>query len=130
MYPGQTEVEVRPPKLCQPDDPRVALSAQAGFVASVDLCTSLFDVVLDLTILWSRLFSGYGHSFRIQSEGEIQWRGSPGHQTKQPVLVRTPQGFIQILPYELPEAVPPAARGELKLTRRELTLHNAFGESL
>ncbi len=51
-------------------------------------------------------------------------------KTKQPVLVRTPQGFIQILPYELPEAVPPAARGELKLTRRELTLHNAFGESL
>jgi hypothetical protein len=51
-------------------------------------------------------------------------------KTRQPVLVRTPQGFIQILPCEMPEAVPPAASRELKLTRRELALHNTFGESL
>ncbi|MBI2512526.1 MAG: hypothetical protein HYV96_11135 [Opitutae bacterium] len=51
-------------------------------------------------------------------------------KTKKPVLVRTPQGFIQIIPYDLPEPVPPAARGELKLTTRELELHNTFGESL
>ncbi|MEO6874248.1 MAG: hypothetical protein ABI222_05450 [Opitutaceae bacterium] len=48
-------------------------------------------------------------------------------KTKQPVLVRTPQGFTQILSDELVEAVPPAARGALKLTRRELALHNTFG---
>ena len=51
-------------------------------------------------------------------------------KTRKPVLVRTPQGFVQIVPYDLPEAVPPAARGELKLTARELELHNTFGDSL
>ncbi len=51
-------------------------------------------------------------------------------KTKKPVLVRTPQGFVQIVPYELPESVPPAARGELKLSARELMLHNSFGDSL
>jgi hypothetical protein len=51
-------------------------------------------------------------------------------KTRKPVLVRTPQGFIQIVPYDVPEEVPPAARGELKLTARELELHNRFGESL
>lgn len=51
-------------------------------------------------------------------------------KTRKPVVVRTPQGYIQILPYDLPEAVLPAARGELKLTARELELHNTFGDSL
>lgn len=51
-------------------------------------------------------------------------------KTRKPVIVRTPQGFIQIVPYDLPEAVPPAAKGELKLTPRELELHNSFGDTL
>ena len=51
-------------------------------------------------------------------------------KTRQPVLVRTPAGFVQIVPYDLPEEVPAAAPGALKLTRAELKLHNTFGESL
>jgi hypothetical protein len=51
-------------------------------------------------------------------------------KTRQPVIVRTPAGFVQIAPYDLPEEVPPAAPGTLNLTREELKLHNNFGESL
>ncbi len=51
-------------------------------------------------------------------------------KTRQPVVVRTPAGFVQIVPYDLPEEVPPAAPGTLKLTREELKLHNTFGEAL
>ena len=49
---------------------------------------------------------------------------------RKPVIVRTPAGFVQIAPYDLPEEVPPAPPASLKLTREELRLHNTFGESL
>lgn len=49
---------------------------------------------------------------------------------RKPVIVRTPAGFVQIAPYDLPEEVPPAPPGSLKLSREELRLHNTFGESL
>ncbi|MDZ4687587.1 MAG: hypothetical protein SH850_21150 [Planctomycetaceae bacterium] len=51
-------------------------------------------------------------------------------RSKKPVIVRVPNGFIQIAPYELPEEVPAAPSGSLKLLPRELSLHNTFGESL
>lgn len=51
-------------------------------------------------------------------------------RSRKPVIVRVPDGFIQIAPYDVPEEVPPAPRGTLKLTRNELKLHNTFGESL
>ena len=51
-------------------------------------------------------------------------------RSKKPVIVRVPSGFIQIAPYELPEAVPAFPAGSLKLLPREVALHNAFGESL
>lgn len=51
-------------------------------------------------------------------------------KTRQPVIVRTPAGFVQIAPYDLPEEVPPAPAGSLKLSQAELKLHNTFGESL
>ena len=50
--------------------------------------------------------------------------------SKKPVIVRVPNGFIQIAPYDLPEEVPPAPKGSLKLLAREVELHNALGESL
>ena len=50
--------------------------------------------------------------------------------SKKPVIVRVPNGFIQIAPYELPEEIPPAPKGSLKLLAREVELHNALGESL
>jgi hypothetical protein len=51
-------------------------------------------------------------------------------RSKKPVIVRVPNGFIQIAPYELPEEVAPIPAGSLKLLARELDLHNSFGESL
>ena len=51
-------------------------------------------------------------------------------RTRQPVVIRTPAGFVQIVPYDLPEEVPPAPAGALKLSSEELELHNTFGESL
>ena len=50
-------------------------------------------------------------------------------KSRKPVVVRTPAGFVQIAPYELPEEIPPAPRGAVgKLTRHKLWLHNHFGE--
>jgi hypothetical protein len=51
-------------------------------------------------------------------------------RSRKPVIVRVPDGFIQIAPYELPEEVPPFPTGSLKLLPREVELHNTFGESL
>ena len=51
-------------------------------------------------------------------------------RSRKPVLVRVPNGFIQIAPYDLPEVVPSFPEGSLKLLPREVALHNTFGESL
>lgn len=51
-------------------------------------------------------------------------------RSKKPVIVRVPNGFIQIAPYELPEDVVPFPQGTLDLLPRETTLHNSFGDSL
>ena len=52
-------------------------------------------------------------------------------KSRKPVLVRTPAGYVQIVPYDLPEEVPPAPPGSLgKFTEEQYRLHNTFGESL
>jgi hypothetical protein len=51
-------------------------------------------------------------------------------RSKKPVIVRVPNGFIQIAPYELPAEVPPFPAGSLKLLPREMVLHNTLGDSL
>lgn len=51
-------------------------------------------------------------------------------RSKKPIIVRVPDGFIQIAPYELPAEVAPFPAGSLKLLPREASLHNTFGESL
>jgi hypothetical protein len=51
-------------------------------------------------------------------------------RSKRPVIVRVPDGFIQIAPYELPVEVPAFPKGSLELLPRELELHNSFGETL
>jgi hypothetical protein len=51
-------------------------------------------------------------------------------KTRKPVVVRTPKGLVQIVPYEFSAAVRPAPRGSLKLLPEEVELHNTFGESL
>lgn len=48
-----------------------------------------------------------------------------------PVIVRTPAGFVQIAPYELPEEVPPAPRGSIgSFTPEQYRMLNTFGDSL
>lgn len=51
-------------------------------------------------------------------------------RSKWPIIVRVPNGFIQIAPYDFPEEVPAAPQGSLKLLPRELELQNTFGETL
>jgi len=51
-------------------------------------------------------------------------------RSRKPVIVRVPNGFIQIAPYDLPEDVPAFPAGSLKLLPREAGLHNTLGESL
>jgi hypothetical protein len=51
-------------------------------------------------------------------------------RSKKPVIVRVPDGFIQIAPYDLPVEVAPFPAGSLKLLAREVDLHNTFGETL
>ena len=51
-------------------------------------------------------------------------------KTRQPVIVETREGLVQIAPYDLNGEVPPAPPRTLKLTPAEIKLHNTFGESL
>ena len=50
--------------------------------------------------------------------------------SRKPVIVRVPDGFIQIAPYELPAEVPAFPKGSLHLLAREIDLHNTFGDTL
>ena len=52
-------------------------------------------------------------------------------KTRQPIVVRTPAGLVQIAPYDLPEEVPPAPPGALgKYTEAQYRFASTFGESL
>ena len=52
-------------------------------------------------------------------------------KSRKPVVVKSPAGFVQIAPYDLPEEIPPAPKGSLgPMTRARLKLYNHFGESL
>jgi hypothetical protein len=49
---------------------------------------------------------------------------------REPVLVKTPAGYVQIVPFDVPEFVLPAEKGSIKLTKREIALANTLGEAL
>lgn len=51
-------------------------------------------------------------------------------RTKQPVMVKTPSGYVQIVPFDVPEFVPPAEKGWDKPTQNELHFRNTFGDAL
>ncbi len=51
-------------------------------------------------------------------------------KTKQPVTIKTPTGYVQIVPFDVPEHVPPAEKGWYKPTADELKMANSFGDSL
>jgi hypothetical protein len=51
-------------------------------------------------------------------------------KTREPVVVRTPAGFVQIAPYDLPEEALEIPPGALKLTPRDIEMSNTWGETL
>jgi hypothetical protein len=51
-------------------------------------------------------------------------------RSRESVIVKTPAGYVQIVPFDVPDFVPPAEKGSIKLTRREIALANTLGETL
>jgi hypothetical protein len=51
-------------------------------------------------------------------------------KTRESVIVKTPAGYVQIVPFDVPEFVPPAEKGSIHLTDKEIDLSNKLGESL
>lgn len=51
-------------------------------------------------------------------------------KTREAAIVKTPAGYVQIVPFDVPEFVPPAEKGSIQLTVREIELANRLGESL
>lgn len=51
-------------------------------------------------------------------------------RTREAAIVKTPAGYVQIVPFDVPEFVPPAEKGSIQLTAREVELANKMGESL
>ena len=51
-------------------------------------------------------------------------------KTRESVLVKTPAGYVQIVPFDVPDFVPPAEKGTIKLTDQEIWMANNIGETL
>lgn len=51
-------------------------------------------------------------------------------KTREAAIVKTPAGYVQIVPFDVPEFVPPAEKGSIQLTAREIELANKLGETL
>ena len=51
-------------------------------------------------------------------------------RTRDSVIVKTPAGYVQIVPFDVPDFVPPAEKGSIKLTEREIAVANSLGETL
>ena len=51
-------------------------------------------------------------------------------KTRESAIVKTPTGYVQIVPFDVPDFVPPAEKGSIRLTDREVELANRLGESL
>ncbi len=50
-------------------------------------------------------------------------------KTKEPVMISTPAGLVQLIPWDLPALVEPFPAGSIKMTKEELRMANSFGES-
>jgi hypothetical protein len=66
------------------------------------------------------------------STAKAQFSGIARRVIKQreSVIVKTPSGYVQIVPFDVPDFVPPAGKGSIKLTGREIALANTLGETL
>ena len=71
------------------------------------------------------------HTLNV-SKAKAQFSGIARRVIKQrkPVIVKTPTGYVQIVPFDVPDFVPPAEKGSIKLTEREIALANSLGETL
>ena len=50
-------------------------------------------------------------------------------KTKQPVMISTPAGLVQLIPWDLPAVVEPFGPGTIRMSDEELRLANSFGEA-
>jgi hypothetical protein len=51
-------------------------------------------------------------------------------KTRETVIVKTPSGYVQIVPFDVPDFVSPAAKGSIRLTDEEIDLANTMGDTL
>ncbi len=51
-------------------------------------------------------------------------------KTRESVLIKTPAGYVQLVPFDVPDFVPPAERGTIQRTEEEIELGNTVGECL
>lgn len=51
-------------------------------------------------------------------------------KTKQPVMVKTPTGYVQIAPFDEPEFVPPSKKGDFAYSNEAIRLANTVGDAL
>lgn len=50
-------------------------------------------------------------------------------RTKRPVTVKTPAGYVQIAPFDAPEFVPAAEKGDFEYSEEAIRLANTIGEA-
>ena len=50
-------------------------------------------------------------------------------KTKEPIMISTPTGLVQLIPWDLPAMVEPFAPGSIRMSNDEIRLANTFGES-
>ncbi len=76
------------------------------------------------------------HSWRMKtlnvSKAKAQFSGIARKviKSRESVIVKTPSGYVQIVPFDVPEFVPPAGAGTIELSEKEIILANSLGESL
>jgi hypothetical protein len=51
-------------------------------------------------------------------------------KNRESVIVKTPAGYVQIVPFDVPEFVPPAGVGTIAMTDKEIDFANRLGETL
>jgi len=78
-----------------------------------------------------------GLTIRVQatlavSKAKAQFSGLARRviKTRESVLINTPAGYVQLVPFDVPDFVPPAERGTIHRTDEEIELGNTVGECL
>jgi hypothetical protein len=74
---------------------------------------------MHLTIAWSRTIIGGVKTLNV-SKAKAQFSGIARRviRNRETVIVKTPAGYVQIVPFDVPDFVPPAEKGSIHLTER------------